>query len=66
VRGFLPGFAYQCGVAMAGSVAVIEAVFAERTSYAVAMSLTAVTVFSLAAIVAWLGKEKKGVRFGEP
>ena len=65
VRGFLPGFAYQCGVAMAGSVAVIEAVFAEHTSYAVAMSLTAVTVFSLAALVAWLGREKKGIVFGE-
>jgi MFS transporter, SHS family, lactate transporter len=65
VRGFLPGFAYQCGVAMAGTVAVIEAVFAERTSYAVAMSLTAVTVFSLAALVAWLGWEKKGIVFGE-
>jgi SHS family lactate transporter-like MFS transporter len=65
VRGFLPGFAYQCGVAMAGTVAVIEAAFAERTSYAVAMSLTAVTVFSLAALVAWLGREKRGIVFGE-
>jgi SHS family lactate transporter-like MFS transporter len=64
VRGFLPGFAYQCGVALAGSVAVIEALFAERTSYAVAMSLTAVTVFSLAALAAWLGREKRGIVFG--
>ncbi|HEV8150561.1 MAG TPA: MFS transporter [Gemmatimonadales bacterium] len=64
VRGFLPGFAYQCGVALAGTVAVIEALFAERTSYAVAMSLTAVTVFSLAALVAWLGREKRGIVFG--
>ncbi len=66
VRGFLPGFAYQCGVALAGTVAVIEALFAERTSYTVAMTLTAVTVFSLAALVTWLGKEKKGIVFGEP
>jgi SHS family lactate transporter-like MFS transporter len=66
VRGFLPGFAYQCGVAMAGTVTVIEATFAARTSYAVAMSLTAVTVFTLGAIVAWLGWEKKGIAFGEP
>src|SRR6185503_1969966 len=65
VRGFLPGFAYQCGVALAGSVAVIEAVFAKRTSYAIAMSLTAVTVFSLGALVAGLGKEKRGIAFGE-
>ncbi len=65
VRGFLPGFAYQCGVAMAGTVTVIEASYAARTSYAVAMSLTAVTVFILGAIVAWLGWEKKGITFGE-
>ena len=32
VRGFLPGFAYQCGVLFAGSVAYVEAVFAQRTS----------------------------------
>jgi MFS transporter, SHS family, lactate transporter len=64
VRGFLPGFAYQCGVMLASGVAYIEAVFGERTSYANAMALTAVTVFTLAAIVAWFGREKHGVAFG--
>jgi SHS family lactate transporter-like MFS transporter len=64
VRGFLPGFAYQCGVAVAGSVALIEAVFAERFSYASAMALTALTVFSLAAIVVALGREKHATEFG--
>jgi MFS transporter, SHS family, lactate transporter len=64
VRGFLPGFAYQCGVAAAGLVGFIEAVFAEHMSYAHAMSLTAVTVFSLGAIVAWFGREKHKVAFG--
>jgi hypothetical protein len=49
----------------ASGVAYIEAVFAERTTYANAMSLTAVTVFSLAAIVAWFGRERHGVLFGE-
>src|ERR1041385_2124084 len=29
IRGFLPGFAYQCGVLIAGSVASLEALFAE-------------------------------------
>ena len=65
VRGFLPGFAYQCGVLIAGTVAYIEAVFAARFSYASAMALTAVTVFSLAAIVVSLGREQHGVLFGE-
>ncbi len=64
VRGFLPGFAYQCGVLLAGSVAYIEAVFAQRTTYANAMALTALTVFLLAALVAALGRERRAARFG--
>ncbi|MDQ3906970.1 MAG: MFS transporter, partial [Acidobacteriota bacterium] len=66
VRGFLPGFAYQCGVLVAGSVAYIEAVFAERTTYARAMALVALIVFTCAAVVAGLGKEKRGITFGTP
>jgi SHS family lactate transporter-like MFS transporter len=64
VRGFLPGFAYQCGVLVASSVVYIEAVFAKTMSYATAMALTAVTVFALAAIVTAAGKERKGQVFG--
>ena len=65
VRGFLPGFAYQCGVLLASSIAYIQAVFATRMSYATAMALTGTTVFVLAAIMAAVGKEKRGVVFGE-
>ncbi|HEY3136098.1 MAG TPA: MFS transporter [Blastocatellia bacterium] len=64
VRGFLPGFAYQCGVLLASSVAYIEALFAERTSYANAMALTAVTVFTIAAVIAAIGRERRGIEFG--
>ncbi|HEX6536498.1 MAG TPA: MFS transporter [Gemmatimonadaceae bacterium] len=64
VRGFLPGFAYQCGVLIAGTSASIEAVYAQHTSYAFAMAVTAGTVFVLGAVVAWLGTEKRGVVFG--
>ena len=64
VRGFMPGFSYQCGVLVASSVVYIEAVFAKTMSYATAMALTAVTVFALAAIVAAAGKERKGHVFG--
>src|SRR5213078_4674285 len=64
VRGFLPGFAYQCGVLIAGSVAYIEAVFGARTSYGNAMALTAFTVFVLAAVVVGLGPERRASRFG--
>lgn len=64
VRGFLPGFAYQCGVLLAGSIAYIEAVFAQRTSYATAMALTAVTVFAGAILLTAIGREKHGIHFG--
>jgi MFS transporter, SHS family, lactate transporter len=64
VRGFLPGFAYQCGVLVASSVVYIEAVFARTMSYATAMALTAATVFLLAAIATAVGKERKGQVFG--
>jgi SHS family lactate transporter-like MFS transporter len=64
VRGFLPGFAYQCGVAVAGLVAVLEAWFAARLTYTWAMALTAGTVFVVCAIVAWLGPERRGITYG--
>ena len=64
VRGFLPGFAYQCGVLLASSVPYAEAILAEHTSYANAMALTAFTVFTLAAIVVVLGRERRGIEFG--
>jgi MFS transporter, SHS family, lactate transporter len=66
VRGFLPGFAYQVGVMLASAVAFIEALFVEvlHMRYATAMALVAVTVFTLGAIVAWLGRERRGATFG--
>jgi SHS family lactate transporter-like MFS transporter len=64
VRGFLPGFAYQCGVLLAGSVAYIEALFAQRMSYSTAMALTAVTVFIGAIVMTGLGRERRGIHFG--
>ena len=65
VRGFLPGFAYQCGVLIAASVGYLEAVFATGRSYAVSMAMVAATVFAFAAIVVALGWERKGVAFVE-
>jgi SHS family lactate transporter-like MFS transporter len=65
VRGFLPGFAYQCGVLLASSIAYIQAVFATRMSYATAMALTGTTVFILAGIMTAVGRERRGITFGE-
>ncbi len=64
VRGFLPGFAYQCGVLIASSIAWLEAVFAKSSSYHWAMAFTAGSVFFLCAVVTLLGHEKRGVVYG--
>jgi SHS family lactate transporter-like MFS transporter len=64
VRGFLPGFAYQCGVAVAGWVSVFEEMLKHHMSLNNAMALTAAVVFPLTALVVSLGKERAGVVFG--
>ncbi len=66
VRGFLPGFAYQCGALLASVIPLIEAEIAQHMSYARSMAVTALVVFILAGVVAGLGWERRGVRFGEP
>jgi MFS transporter, SHS family, lactate transporter len=64
VRAFLPGFAYQSAGTLASSVVYLEAVFAQKTSYATAMALTAVTVFILAGVMAAIGRERRGHTLG--
>jgi SHS family lactate transporter-like MFS transporter len=64
VRGFLPGFAYQCGVLLAGSVTTIEALLAARIGYAWAMASVAATAFVACAAVAVLGPERRGAAYG--
>ena len=63
VRGFMPGFAYQCGVLLAGWVAALETVFARHMSYATAMAVTAAVVFAGTAVIAGVGREEKGIEF---
>jgi SHS family lactate transporter-like MFS transporter len=65
LRGFFPGFAYQCGIMIAGTVVYIEPLLAEHMSYAKAMATMAVIVFTGASIAAFLGKERRGVHFHE-
>jgi SHS family lactate transporter-like MFS transporter len=64
VRALLPGFAYQSAGVIASTVVYIEAVYAQRTSYATAMALTAVTVFVLASFMAYVGRERHGHTLG--
>jgi MFS transporter, SHS family, lactate transporter len=65
VRAVLPGFAYQSAGVIASSVVFIEAMYAQKTSYATAMALTAASVFTMAAVMAWLGRERHGAEFGD-
>jgi MFS transporter, SHS family, lactate transporter len=64
VRGFLPGFGYQCGVAVASQIPHVQALFAAHTTYAQTMALSAALVFTIGAVVALAGPERKGVAFG--
>jgi hypothetical protein len=42
----------------------VEAIFAEHMGYATAMASVAATVFIVTAVLAALGREKKGIEFG--
>ncbi len=64
VRGFLPGFAYQCGNMIAASIGTLQAGLAEKSSYAHAMATTVACIFMLAIVATVLGKERRGVTFG--
>jgi len=65
VRGFLPGFAYQCGVLLSSPVAYRESKLGDAIGYGRAMAITAAIVFALAIIVIAFGRERHGIRFGE-
>lgn len=64
VRGLLPGLAYQCGIVVAGVISYAQAALAERMSYAWAMALSAGASFVVAALLAGLGRERRGVVYG--
>ena len=64
VRGFLPGFGYQCGALVGGMLPYIQAVLAKHASYAVAMAATSCTAFLLCAVVSAFSRERRGAKFG--
>ncbi len=64
VRGFLPGFAYQCGNLIASSIAVLQATLAQDHPYPAVMGISAGCIFAVAIVVVGLGKEKRGKIFG--
>jgi len=65
IRGFLPGFGYQCGVLLASYIGLLQSILARRMSYSVAMASTAAIVFTLAILMTAVGKERHATRFGQ-
>ncbi|MDP9172450.1 MAG: MFS transporter [Planctomycetota bacterium] len=63
IRGFLPGFAYQCGNLIAAYIVIFETRLAEHWTYATALAISATAIFIIAAIVAAIGPERRGVAF---
>jgi SHS family lactate transporter-like MFS transporter len=64
VRGFLPGFAYQCGNLVASSIGWAQSTLAERYSYPLVMAVSAAAIFAVAIGVTALGGERRGTPFG--
>lgn len=64
IRGFLPGFGYQCGVCLASGLVLLQAIFARRMTYSLAMAATTAIVFSLAILMTALGQERHATHFG--
>ncbi|HET7359435.1 MAG TPA: MFS transporter, partial [Rhodanobacteraceae bacterium] len=66
VRGTLPGFAYQLGNLLAAITATAQAWLAHRHGgdYAFALSTWMGAVALLLVVLAWLGPESRGARFG--
>ena len=64
LRGFLPGFAYQTGNLIASQISPYEAKAAARWGYPHTLAVAAAGIFLVAVVVVSLGKERRGVTFG--
>ncbi|MDB5293966.1 MAG: major facilitator superfamily 1 [Phycisphaerales bacterium] len=65
VRGFLPGFSYQCGNLIAASIAWVQSTLARSHPYPHVMGISAAIIFCMAIVVTALGRERRGVAFGQ-
>src|SRR5947208_8289018 len=61
VRGFLPGFGYQCGALIAGTIPYLQERLAERHPRPVVMSITSAVIFVTAMVIIALGPERGAV-----
>jgi SHS family lactate transporter-like MFS transporter len=66
VRGFLPGFAYQCGNLIAAAIAETQTLLAEHHyPFPKVMASTTSLIFLFAITITFVGKERRGIVFGE-
>jgi MFS transporter, SHS family, lactate transporter len=65
IRGFYPGVTYQLGNCLAAFNLPIQERLAESHSYGFALTATIVPVLLAVIVLAAVGREAKGVRFGE-
>jgi len=64
VRGFLPGFSYQCGNLIAASIAWRQAALTEEYSYSHVLAISAAAIFCGAIFITAIGRERRGIVFG--
>jgi SHS family lactate transporter-like MFS transporter len=65
VRGFLPGFAYQCGNLVAASIARLQSTLVVNHPFPNVLFMTAGCIFIVAIVVIAAGVERRGVEFAE-
>jgi MFS transporter, SHS family, lactate transporter len=63
LRGFVPGFAYQIGMLLAGVAPYLEALIGEHFTYAQAMGGLAAIAFLAGSLIIGLGPEAHGITF---
>jgi SHS family lactate transporter-like MFS transporter len=64
IRGFYPGVTYQLGNLLAAFNLPIQQALARQHGYPFALMVTIVPVLLVVALLAYVGKEARGVRFG--
>jgi SHS family lactate transporter-like MFS transporter len=63
LRGFVPGFAYQIGMLIAGVAPYLESLLGEHFTYSQAMGGLAGVAFLAGALIIVLGPEAHGIAF---
>jgi SHS family lactate transporter-like MFS transporter len=63
VRGFLPGFSYQCGNLVAASIMYVQTSLGPVYGFPVVLAISASAIFIVAIVVVAAGRERRGLAF---